>query len=128
FRATAPQTAASAVSPPGLGDVQSTNEERGREWLAVPGGLPVVRTAVVRRRTRLTWAARLRGRLVALGLDLLELALESIIGVRLRADVPVARLRDRADELVQLELCRLRIAVLGVLDQEHHEEGHDRST
>src|SRR5690349_1083299 len=31
-----------------------------------------------------------------------------------------------ADELIQLHLDRLRIAVLRVLDEEHHEKGDDR--
>jgi len=35
---------------------------------------------------------------------------------------PVARAIVGSDELVELELERLGIAVLGVLDQEHHEE------
>src|SRR5205814_432341 len=81
-------------------------------WLAVLVDY-CVRAVILARRFRL-------------GLELLELALESVIGIGLRPDVPVARLRDRADELVQLQLGRLRIAVLGVLDEEHHQEGHDR--
>jgi hypothetical protein len=31
-----------------------------------------------------------------------------------------------SDEFIKLELKRLRVAVLGVLDQQHHEEGDDR--
>src|SRR5687767_6529242 len=38
----------------------------------------------------------------------------------------VVRARERADQLVELELDRVALAVLGVLDQEHHQERHDR--
>src|SRR5438445_2711487 len=70
----------------------------GPRGSAVFGRLPVVWVTVVRP----TRMASLRGRLIPLGLDLLELAFETIIGVGLRTDVPIARFRDRADELVEL--------------------------
>jgi hypothetical protein len=38
----------------------------------------------------------------------------------------VVRALRRADQLVELDLDRFGVAVLGVLDQEHHQERHDR--
>jgi hypothetical protein len=51
-------------------------------------------------------------------------------GVRSAADFQIhqriMRPLRRPDQFVQLQLDRRRIAVLGVLDQEDHQEGHDR--
>jgi len=41
-------------------------------------------------------------------------------------DEAVARALDRGDELVELEVHGERVLVLRALDEEHHEEGHDR--
>src|SRR3954453_19447258 len=61
--------------------------------------------------------------------QLLELYLETtqlVIRQILHVDELVARLRNRANQLIELELGDLRVAVLSVLDEEHHEERHDR--
>src|SRR5262245_33128566 len=52
--------------------------------------------------------------------------LEVGLGEVLRAHEPVARPSERGHHLVELELDRERVLALGPLDQEHHEEGHDR--
>ena len=38
----------------------------------------------------------------------------------------IARMPDRAYELIELDLNRRGIAVLGALDEEHHQERHNR--
>jgi hypothetical protein len=55
---------------------------------------------------------RCRG--VLLRLDFPRLALDALLGLRFGADELLAGVADRSDELVELELRRLRIAVLGV--------------
>src|SRR5262245_17649767 len=55
-------------------------------------------------------------------LEMLDLVVREILEVHeLRA-----RTLDRADELVELKVQRLGVAVLRVLDQEHHQEREDR--
>src|SRR5688500_11443497 len=59
----------------------------------------------------------------------LELALELgelVVGPLLEVDERRACAFDPAQQLVELEVNGLRIAVLRVLDEEHHEERHDR--
>ena len=57
-----------------------------------------------------------------LGLDGIELFLGFVLQVHRR----VARALGGADQLVELQVQRLGVAVLGVLNQEHHQEGDDR--
>ena len=52
--------------------------------------------------------------------------LDLLIGEMLDADELLARFVDGAEELVELGLHRRPVAVLAVLDQEHHQEGDDR--
>ena len=51
--------------------------------------------------------------------------LDLAVGQMLDADEWLARLVDRAQQLVELGLHRRAVAVLAVLDQEHQQEGHD---
>jgi hypothetical protein len=44
----------------------------------------------------------------------------------LDADELVPRAFDRADDFIELRLHGGGVAILGVLDHEHHQEGHDR--
>src|SRR5437762_10013100 len=74
--------------------------------LAVAGGLSIVRLPVMRP----ALGPRGRRRNVALilrRLDGTDLGLELLLGLGLGADDLVPRIGDRADELVELELCRL---------------------
>jgi hypothetical protein len=48
------------------------------------------------------------------------------IGLIFGSDEPIVRRRHRSDELIELEMNGQSIAILGVLDQEDHEEGHNR--
>ena len=68
--------------------------------------------------------ARMLGRPVLLGGDRALLAFDHLLRLILGVDEPIARVGDRSDELVELEVRRFRVAVLGVLDQENHEERH----
>ena len=65
--------------------------------------------------------ARLLGDLAIARLDAVELLVLELLEVEQHV-VPALR---EPDQLVELHLDRLRIAVLGVLDQEHHQESHD---
>src|ERR1051325_350545 len=53
-------------------------------------------------------------------------ARELLILEVLEVEQRVVRALGRADQLVELDLDRLGVAVLRVLDEEHHEEGDDR--
>src|ERR1044072_7982587 len=53
-------------------------------------------------------------------------ARELLILEVLEIEQRVVRALGRADQLVELDLHRLGVAVLRVLDEEHHEEGDDR--
>ena len=55
-------------------------------------------------------------------LDLLELFVGAVLQVHQRVAGPVLG----ADQLIELEVDRLGVAVLRVLDQEHHQERHNR--
>lgn len=60
----------------------------------------------------------------------LELAVELVevfVAKVLKTDVRVTRTLGGADQLVQLDLHGLAVAVLGVLNKEHHQEGDDGS-
>src|SRR5438105_145909 len=96
-------------------------------WLPVAGRLPVVRPAVARR-TPGSLVPRRRAGFVLLRFDLALLGVQALLRLELGADELISRVGDRADELIELQLRRLRIAVLGVLNEEHHEEGDDRRT
>src|SRR5688572_12874584 len=52
--------------------------------------------------------------------------LEALVVDVLQVEQRVVRALGGADQLVELELDRLGVAVLRVLDQEHHQEGDDR--
>src|SRR5688572_293242 len=87
-----------------------------------PGGLPAA-----------AWASRVscnHSRLRPISpVDALEAPAEALDGtavVTLDPDYFVPRPFDCPDQLVQLHLDRLGIPVLGGLDQEYHEERHDR--
>lgn len=54
--------------------------------------------------------------------DLIEFLLVQLFQVQER----VTRTFDRADQLVQLDLQRLCVAVLCILDEENHQESYDR--
>jgi len=56
------------------------------------------------------------------GLDLFQFELGEVLD----ADKVVARGFVRSDQFVELGLDRAGVAVLGILDQEHHQEGDDR--
>ncbi len=56
---------------------------------------------------------------------LLEL-LQLFVGKFFKIDKFVSRTFEGADDLIQFQMDRFGIAVLGVLDQEHHEKGDDR--
>src|SRR5262245_15844264 len=51
---------------------------------------------------------------------------EILLGQLLQVEQGILRALDGADDLVELELHRHAVAVLGVLDDEHHQEGDDR--
>src|SRR2546423_12888287 len=93
--------------------------------LAVAGGSSIVRLPVMRPALGPRGWRRNVG-LILRRLDVADLGLELLLGLRLGADELVPRVGNRPNELVELELRRLRIAVLRVLDEEHHQEGHDR--
>ena len=57
-----------------------------------------------------------------LALDLFQLLVSAILQI----DQLVPRPFLRADQLIELQVQRLGVAVLRVLDQEHHQERHDR--
>ncbi len=48
-----------------------------------------------------------------------------ILGKMLHTDESIARAFERRHDLVQLQLHRLGVLVLGALDQKDHQEGHD---
>src|SRR5262249_45182884 len=54
--------------------------------------------------------------------DAIEIALLELLEIQQL----VLRIADSPDDLVQLDLYRLGVAVLRALDQKHHQEGHDR--
>src|SRR5438876_4765228 len=59
-------------------------------------------------------------------LKLLFELLQVLIGEIFEIDKFIARAPDGADELIQLQLHGLGVAVLCVLNKKHHQEGNDR--
>ena len=55
-------------------------------------------------------------------LELLQLFVRKVFKI----DKFISRTFESADDLIQFQMDRFGIAVLGVLDQEHHEKGDDR--
>jgi hypothetical protein len=53
-------------------------------------------------------------------------AIELIVVELLQIEQRIVRSGHRADQLVELDLERIGVAVLRALDQKHHQEGHDR--
>src|SRR5437868_4917553 len=95
----------------------SSSDRAGRARVALPRGQDVLHVP------------RLRGLEAILLLEPLELTLkaqELLVREGLQVDHPGARPVDRAQELVQLEVNRARVAVLRVLDEEDHEKRDDR--
>jgi hypothetical protein len=58
---------------------------------------------------------------IELRLELVELGVVEVF----EPHQPIAREGVRSDQLVELQVESVRISVLGVLDEEHHEERHD---
>src|SRR5680860_1524428 len=90
-------------------------------------GLSLLRTKLLlhrrrRRRFALVLCPLVIGKALIVGSELLELALVHFLKVE--EDVPC--LPRHADQLVDLDMHRRGIAVLRVLDHEHHEEGDNR--
>ena len=77
-------------------------------------------------RTRLVLRVPVLGKplvqLLELSLKVSELFVRKIFQMH----EPRPRALDRADQLVELEMDRLRVAVLGALDEKDHEECEDR--
>src|SRR5262249_24631527 len=71
---------------------------------------------------QLTELARVLGERLIVPAQDVELGLREL----LHRHELVARSRERRRDLVELELDRERVLALRALDQEHHEEGHDR--
>src|SRR5437667_8281681 len=65
-------------------------------------------------------------RLFADALKLLLELFQVFVGKFFKIDKFISRTFEGADDLIQFQMDRLGIAVLGVLDQEHHEKGDDR--
>ena len=59
-------------------------------------------------------------------LELLFQHIQFRVAHLLDVDHVIPRMIQRQDQLIQLQVDRPRIAVLRVLDQEHHQERHDR--
>jgi hypothetical protein len=65
----------------------------------------------------------------SLGVRVCELGVEPVelvIAEMLEADEIIVGVTCRSDQLIELEVNRVGVAVLGALDQEHHQERDDR--
>src|SRR5262245_14782182 len=77
---------------------------------------------------RVRWRAAMSPHVLRRLANMAELLLEPVellVGEILAIDQPVSRAADRVDELVELEVQRLGVAVLAVLDQEHDQKRDD---